>query len=230
MTRSQLRANVRANLSDAGITYYQDEDINNSLQDAYNDIAAKCQCIVNSVTLNWLSRTNYYDFLNGNPDPLNVDPVTGFPIPKNVPVPDYLGTIAIFNNNTNLWVRDDLSIRDFDKLRIDWETWTGQAQYWTPHSLKYIVCVPFLYVGSGTFILWYWGKAPLWDPAGDTTQEPLVASDMQTLFEYFSTADLLESAEEPAKATEWWGKYFTNRESYKERCRDNARADLLQRI
>jgi hypothetical protein len=53
---------------------------------------------------------------------------------------------------------------------------------------------------------------------------------MQNLFEYFATADLLESAEEPTKAQIWWAKYFENRESYKERCRDNARADLLQRI
>jgi hypothetical protein len=178
---------------------------------------------VKNVTLNWLSNVNYYDFLGGN-----ISATTG--VPQNVPVADFLGVIGIFSNTTNLWLRDDLNIRDFDKIRIDWELWCGQAQYWTPHSLKYIAVAPCLAQGVGSFILWYWAQAPLWVEQQDTTQEPLVASDMQNLFEYFATADLLESAEEPTKAQIWWAKYFENRESYKERCRDNARADLLQRI
>lgn len=253
MTRSQLRQNVRNNLSDAGITYYQDNEINISLQDAYNDIAAKCQCIVNNTTLFWLQQVVYYDFLTGN----NA---------LNVPVSDYLGVIAIFNNATNLWLRDDVSIRDLDRIRIDWELWQGQSQFWAPHSLKYTAIAPRLQTISGqppiqnqnnnnnwntpqwndpsaqpgggniqvvsgpSFILWYWGKAPIWTDEDDKVTEPLVASDMQTLFEYYTTADLLESAEEPTKAQIWWAKYFQNRTSYKERCRDNARADLLQRI
>lgn len=222
MTRSKLRSNVRVNLNDTGISFYKDADINNSLQDAYNDIASKCQCIVNHTTLNWLSQVNYYDFHRGNPDS-NGDP-------QNTPVDDYLGAIAIFNNNSNLWLRDDTSIRDFDRIRIDWELWSGQPQFWTPRTLRYIAVAPKLYVGTGTFVLWYWGRAPKWDDSQDTTQEPLVAPDMQDLFEHFATADLLESAEEPVKATNWWSKYFLNRESYKSRCRKNCSADLLQRI
>jgi len=224
MTRSQLRANVRANLSDAGITFYQDADINASLQDAYNDICAKCQCLVKSVDLNFLSQTVYYDFLNGNPDPLNSG------LPKNQPVSDFLGTIAIFNNNSNLWLRDDLNKRDFDKIRIDWELWTGQSQYWCPISLKYIAVAPRLQQGVGTFTLWYWATAPILTDEDDLVTEMLVAQDVQTMFEYFATFDLLVSAEEIGKATVWFEKYLSNREEYKERCRDNARADLLQRI
>ncbi len=257
MTRKAIRDQVRANLGDAGITFYQDQDINNSLQDAYDDIAVKCQCIIKSVTLNFIPLVNYYDFLTGNRTPAGVY--------RNQPVPDYLGTIGIFSNTTNLWLRDDLNIRDYDKIRIDWELWQGQSQYWTPHSLKYIAVVPKLYdvpapafetingasrwgqplwdrsgLGASSisiplpstcsFILWYWAQAPGWDPELDNVQEPLVALDMQDLFEYFATADLLESAEEPTKASIWWSKYLPNRESYKNRCRDNARADLLQRI
>lgn len=224
MTRSELRANVRANLNNAGVTFFQDADINASLQDAYNDICTKCQCIVKSVTLNFLSQVVYYDFLAGNPNPLN-----GMQ-PQNTPVTDFLGVIAIFNNNTNLWLRDDLNKRDLDKIRIDWELWTGQSQYWCPISLKYIAVAPRLQAGSGTFILWYWAQAPLWNDENDTTLEPLVANDMQDMFEEFATADLLCSAEEPTKAANWWGKYLSGREEYKQRCRDNARADLLQRI
>ena len=222
MTRSQLRANVRSNLNDNGITFFKDSEINLSLQDAYNDIASKCQCIVNSVTLNWLAQVNYYDFLAGNPD-LNGDP-------QNTPITDYLGTIGIFNNNSNLWLRDDVSIRDFDKIRIDWELWTGQPQFWTPRNIKYIAVAPKLYQASGTFNLWYWGKAPIWNDDDDTVTEPLVASDMQQLFEFFSTADLLESAEEAMKAGIWWNQYFSSRMEYKDRCRNLAGADLLMRI
>jgi len=217
MTRSQLREIVKRNLNDAGAITFQDEEINQSLQDAYNDIASKTQCIVKSVTLNWLSQVNYYDFLNGNGDPTRA-------------VSDFLGTISIFNNNSNLWLRDDMHQRDFDKVRVDWELWSGQPQFWAPKCLQYSIVVPRLYAATGTFDLWYWAKAPIWTDEDDLVTEPLVASDMQDLFEYFSTADLLSSVEEPLKAMAWWKKYFETRQSYKERCRNNAMADLLPRI
>ena len=214
MNRAQLRAIISDNQHDNGLTFFEAADINNTLQDAYNDISVRSQQIIKSVTLNWLSQVNYYDFLSGNSG-------------SNTAITDYLGTIAIFNNVTNQWLRDDISIRDYDRLRRDWEIWRGMPQFWTPHSLRYIAVAPCLQVGVGTFKLFYWASAPAFTSDNDT---PLVSADMQTLFEQFGTADTFESSAEIVKAQPFWTTYFKRQLEYKERCRRLCKADILQRI
>jgi hypothetical protein len=211
MTRGEIRRNVRRNLSDALITYYADEQINQSIQDAYNEIVAKTLCNIKSTTLNWPSNaSNYFNF---SASPFSVS--------------DFLGTYAIFNNVTNLWLNDDLSLRDFDRIRRDWEIWRGQPQWWAPHSLKYTVIVPVNNPATGTFVLWYYAIAPVMTA---DTDEPIIAPDMHDLLEHYATADLLESAEEPTKAAKWWGDFYPQMESYKQRVHNLAKSQLLLRI
>lgn len=210
-TRTQIRANVRQNLADVGITFYSESEINDSLQDAYNEIVAKTLChIKQSTALNWSAVVgNYIDF------------ETDFAIT------DYLGTYAIFNNLTNWWLRDDISIRDLDRIRRDWEQWRGQPQFWVPHSLKYIIVAPINLPGTGTFTPWYYAKAPTMTIDSDV---PVIAADQHTLLEYYATADLLESAEERVKAQAWWNQYEPQKEEYKTRCHNLAKHDLLLRV
>lgn len=209
MTRLELKTIVRDNLADNGLgTYYQETEVEDSLQDAYDDIVMRSRCIIKNFTQNWLSGVNYYDFVS-------------------LGVADFMGAFAIFNRATNQWLRDDLSLRDLDRLRKDWELWQGQPQFWVPHSLKYTVVSPRLAVGTGQFTVWYWGMAPQFV---DDTSIPLVATDMQTLFEYYCTADLLETAEESAKAIGYWKQYEDGIKSYSNRCKDLAASNLLRRI
>lgn len=208
MTRKQIRDSVRTNLADVGISFYSDVEINASIQDAYNEICAKTQCLVKSSTRSWVSNRNYYDFVT--------DGVT-----------DYLGCIAIFNNNTNQWLRDDLSLRDFDRLRRDWEIWIGEPQFWASHSLKRIAIAPKPASATGTFILWYWANAPTLATDDDV---PLIAADMHGLFEDYCTGDLLDTAEEIVKGKPFRDDYDKNVVIYKERCHNLAKAELLLRI
>lgn len=211
MNFTQIAANVRANLSDAGITYYDADYINNSLQDAYNEVAAKTRCIIKSVTLNQLANKNYYDFLA-------------------LGVTDYIATIGIFNLDTQFWLRDDINLRDFDRIRRDWELWTGEPQFWASHSKQYIaVCptLPAIVGNTNQFTLWYWAQAP---SISANSGVPLIATDMQSILEKYSTADLLEGAEELTKSSVFWAEYEMDKEKYKERCVKLAAADLLLRI
>ena len=211
MTRLQLATNVRSNLNDAGITFYDTDTINQSLQDAYNEVAAKCRCITKSAVVQQIAYTPYYDFLGGG-------------------VTDYLGTIAIFNQDTQFWLRDDVSIRDFDRIRRDWEQWTGEPQFWAPHSQQYVAICPVLaavIVNVNQFTLWYWAQAPSF--AGDSSV-PLVATDMQPLLEWYATGDLLEDAQEVSKADTFWEKWEVDKEKYKMRCINLAKAQLLLRV
>lgn len=207
--RGQLRSIIRSNLHDVGITFYDDDSINQSIQDAYDTIATRCLCIVKSATVNQVANSPYYDF-------------------KTLGVADYLGTIGIFNLSTNFWLRDDVALRDFDRLRRDWEQWSGAPQFWTPHSLKYAAIVPNLTaITTEQFTLWYWAIAPTLILDSDT---PLIATDMHSLIEMYSTADKLEDAEELTKAKTYWDRFEDDVKDYNKRCLNLAKTDLLMRV
>ncbi len=228
-TRGRLKASIRQNLHDESTVRFTEEDLNESFQDAYDDIAALTQCFSASVTLNWQSGLVYYDF-------------------KEMGVTDYLGTVAIFNNVTNMWLRDDLTVRNFDQLRRDWETWNGSPQYWAPVSpAKIAVAAHYadsgidgafdgyafsnaFFISSvavGTFKLSYYTTAPL---ASDDSYVPLVASDVQTLFENYVTADMLEQDEQYSKASDYWAKYYEGVDEYALRVKKINQSDLLMRV
>lgn len=229
--RGQIKTDIRNNLADAGIINYDENTLNDSLQDAYDDIAVITQYNVKEITLNWVSGLSYYNF-----------PLLG--------VTDYLMPVGIFNNVTNLWLRDDLNLRDFDRIRRDWENWQGTPQFWAPSdpnsiavAAKYIGTVvsgafdPFSFtnafdIGSGfanlgSFKLVYSAIAPQWT---DDFNVPEIATDVQNLFEFYSTADLLEQFEEYTKADEYWQKYWSSIEEYASRVKRNNKADLLLRV
>jgi hypothetical protein len=230
-TRGQLKADVQDNLSDLNLNFFSDDDLNQSFQDAYDDIAILTQCIQKITTQNWISNLSYYNF-------------------QSLGVTDYLGTIAIFNNITNLWLRDDLSLKDFDRIRRDWETWVGTPMWWAPSdplniaiAAKYMVTsgayafeptafsnafyIESTYGTLGTFKLYYWALAPSFATDSDV---PLVASDMQDLFTNYVTADLLEQAQEFTKASDYWKTYNEHIDVYSDRVKRNCKSDLLLRI
>lgn len=230
-TRGQIKTIVRANLDDSGISFYSETDLNESLQDAYDDIASLSQCICLSVDLDWIGSLSYINF------------VTDYGLS------DYLATVAIFNYSTKRWLRDDLNLRDFDRIRRDWENWIGTPQFWASSDPLHIAVAPkylataggsgsFDYlsfsdafdIGSGsigTFKLLYWAQAPVL--ASDLSTF-LMASDVQNMLEFYATADMLEAAEEFGKAQEYWEKYYNSLMQYSERVKRNNKSDLLLRV
>lgn len=231
-TRGQVKATIRQNLDDAGVTFYSDDDLNETLQDAYDDIVCNSNCIIKRVSLSWIGDLSYLDFRS------------------DFGVSDYLGTVAIFNDVTNRWLRDDLTLRDLDRLRRDWELWIGTPQFWCSSDPKRIAIAPkysdlsaapgafsssafspAFYIGSsaslGTFKLLYWATAPV---LVDDTSTFLMASDVQNMLEFYGTADLLEQAEEFGKAGEYWEKYFSSLVEYSDRVKRNNKSDLLLRV
>lgn len=234
-TRGQVKAAIQNNLIELNYNWYSDDDLNNTIQDAYDDIAILTQCIQKNVTLPWISNLSYYNFLS------------------RFQITDYLGTIAIFNNVSNLWLRDDLSLKDFDRIRRDWESWIGTVLFWAPSDPDNIAICPKMlgsglsygafdaasfnnnafYINNsststlGSFILYYWALAPTLVSDSDTL---LVASDQVTTLIQYGTADLLEQAQEFNKAQSYWGPYFENIAEYSDRVKRNCKSDLLLRL
>lgn len=208
-TRLQIKNDIKDNLNDLSINFYSDSDIHDSIQDAYDDIAVLTQCIQKETTLNWISKTNYLRFNN------------------DYAIQDYLGTTAIFNNVTKRWLRDDLSLKDFDKIRKDWENWEGSPQFWAPSDPLNVVVAPRYENATGSFNLHYWATAPTLSSDDDTF---LIATDMEGLLVDYVTADLLEQAQEFTKAGGYWIAYYEAIISYADRVKRNCKSDLLLRI
>src|SRR5436309_1410039 len=108
---NQIKARVRKDLGDKGITYFSDTDLNESFEDAYADIVALSNCIIKKTQVNFTTNV-YYDF-------------------KALGVNDFMAVTAIFNNNTNRWLFDDKTLRDYDLTRDNWELWTSTPWFWS---------------------------------------------------------------------------------------------------
>jgi hypothetical protein len=234
-TRGQIKGDIQANLVELNVNFYSDTDLNNSIQDAYDDVVILTQCIQKRITINWRSNLSYYNFKD------------------KLQVPDYLGTIAIFNNVTNLWLRDDLSLKDFDRIRRDWENWIGTPQFWAPSDPDNIAICPKYFAADitygafdsksfdknsfwvdnsaaanlGSFILYYWATAPV---LISDSEQFLIASDKTTMITRYATADLLEQAQEFNKAQFFWQPYFEDMNEYADRVKRNCKSDLLLRV
>lgn len=206
MIFSDIKSNTRKNLDDLGITFYNSDDVNDSITDAYNDIVTRTQPIIKKASgLTWIAGLSYINFLT------------------DYGITDYMACTAIFSNQTNLFLDDNLSLKQFNLIRQDWEICAGQPTNWAPHSYQRIAIFPKMMVSQGTFDLYYWALAPTIVDA----DVPLVASDKQMMFEEYGTADLLEQAEEYAKAAIFWENYFSNIEQYQERVKMLSKSDLM---
>lgn len=191
-TFTQIKANIRINLNDVNAANFSNIDLDDSVQDAYDEISFLTQCIIKKVTLNFQNNLNYYNF---------VDP-TNFP---NISVPDFMGTVAIFSNLTNMWLLDNRVLKDFDRDRLDWENWNGNAVWWAPcNDAKRIAIIPKMITGSSSFDLYYYAAAPTVVDGNN----PVITPEFETLIEIYSTADLLESFEEFSKAKIYWDQFW----------------------
>ena len=205
MTFANIKDDIRGNLDDAGVTFYSNDDLTESLQDAYDDVVFQTQCIIKKQSLNF--------------------PVGPY-LDLSEYIEDFMGVCAIFNQNTNRFLRDDLTLRDFDNLRIDWELWNGTPDFWAPATFNIIAISPAYLSKMSGLDIYYFAKAPF----VIDTATPLISVDFLDLLEDYSTADLLEQAEEFTKASRHWKTYIERIPDYRERTKKLAKRDILLKI
>lgn len=205
MTRDQIAAKVLGNLEDSGIKFFSASDVNNSIQDAYDDVCCYCGQLEKSARINFQDNLVYYDAITL--------------------IPDFYTVTAIYNYNTKRWLLDTAT-QELDQIRWDWELWHGSPIWFCPHDFRYIVIAPTLSQATGSMEIFYKATAPTLG-AGDT---PLIKSDSVKLLEFYATGDLLESVKEYSKADNWLRQYFKIRERYKRDVKTLAEADRMLMI
>jgi len=178
MTRNQLATLVRANLDDAGVTFYSAAAINDSIQDAYARLVAEFGLIEKQTSVSFTSNLTYYDFSSL--------------------IPDFLAVTSIFNLNTKMWL-DPVSTLFMDQLRWDWEIAVGTPQWFIPINFRLVAVTPHYSSATGTMLVFYKAQAPILG-ANDIIQIP---DEYLGILESMATADGLEQSREFVKAQKY---------------------------
>src|SRR5574343_135027 len=140
MTRGQLKTRIAYNLGDVGEEFYSSVDLNDSIQDFYDEIAVRTGCISKVGSITVAPNHVYYDLATL--------------------ISDFYECVAIFNPTTNLFLNDSTPVRGFDNSRSDWENWTGNFQFWAPVSPALIATIPAPAAATADLVLYDNAQAP----------------------------------------------------------------------
>lgn len=202
MTRDQIAQKIRRNINDAGITYYSADDINESIQDGYDEIAIYCECIEKTVSLPFQSNVTYYDMFTL--------------------VPDYYRSIRIYSNQINQFLAVNLERQNLG-YSSDWELNSGSARDYMIKGPRYIGITNRSSNSVGSFKMWYKAKANTL--TGNDT--PRINVNFQIMLENYGTADLLEQNQEYTKAEICWAQYNKQLEDYRMKIQLLSKSDLV---
>lgn len=184
MTRAQLRTELQEHFQNT--VYYSDPDLNNSIQDGIDEIAAFTGCIYKSATIPFTQFVTYYDMISL--------------------LPDYIGLVAMFNRTIRRWMFPQ-SLKKFNQARIDWDSVYGTPYYFCPINHRYVAI--FMKPGTanyGNMLVFYRAAAPT---LTDLTNIPLPDEHI-TVLESYNITDLWEQAQEFGKAEEYLKIYIEN--------------------
>lgn len=204
MTRDQISDRVQRHLNDEGI-FYTVDDLNDSIQDGYAEVAAFTGCIFKATSINLTANLTYYDM--------------------GALIPDYLAVTSIFNPATKRWLQPT-NLRLLEELRSDWELATGNPFLFWPVNFRFIAIYPRVTVSSGTLYIFYRANA-------DTltgTSTPQFPEENQSVLENYVQCDLQEQAEEFIKAKLEFNSYISSITELKQAQRSFRFPDLPMRL
>ena len=183
MIVTDIKGRIRANLDDAGVTFYSDADINDSLQETYNETIILTESMECMREITFQSQLVYYNLAEL--------------------IPDYLRPLAIYNKNTKRWL-DFKDISYVQKIRDDWELATGEPEIYMVFDFRYIALFPRLETATGSMEVFYKAKANVLRD----TSVPVIPDGDTIVLEEGVTADLLEQKEEFTKAQMYFSNYL----------------------
>jgi len=205
MTRDNLTARVRFNLADAGVTYYSADDLNDSIQDAYDEVVALTACIESAGTMAFVSDQIFYNAIDD--------------------ISDFMRPIAVKNSNT-LRFLDIIFLKSLDSFRDDWEQGVGSSEYLGLIDSKWMTPFPHMGTGAGNLEVFYKASA---NTLGASTV-PTIPTQFQKILEFYSTADMLEQMEEFEQAGKAWQDYIAELQRFKNFLKDRVMSDRIAQL
>lgn len=202
MTRDQIASKIRHNLNDAGVTYYSVADVNDSIQDGYDEVVVYCECIEKSAIVDFKSDTTYYNL--------------------STLIPDYYRPIRIYSYNINRFMELNLELEN-SGYSLDWELTNGSARDYIIKGPKYIGISNRISNATGSFKIWYKAQANVL--TGNDI--PRINVKFQLLLENYGTADLLEQNQEYTKAQIYWSQYNKQLEDYRYKIQLLSKTDRI---
>lgn len=211
MVRVQALNKIRQNLHDNGMTYYSIEDINESIQDAYDEIVIYSECIEKSIDIPVNSLVN---------TPESANPWTNI----RKLIPDYYRLIGVLNQSTRQFLTPQID-REQDELRIDWQLSTGNVYDYVINGPDW-VGFPNSYnqTANKPLRVFYKASAP---KLTHDNQAFRILIDFQILIEWYCTADLLEQNQELIKAQGYWNQYEPKLDEYRDKIQILSRSDRV---
>lgn len=187
LTLAQFRGRIQSNLNDAIGTYFDNQFVNDAIQDCYDEVVLESQCIENTTTINFKNNQIYYDLYN------TVIPANFY----------YWRPSRLFNNQTNRWV-SCIDSRVLDKFRYDWEAAVGTPWFAIIVNFQYLGFFPHYQGAIGGFDLLYKvGR----DVLSSDSQVLQIPDEFNRVIESGVTGELLESYREFSKASDYLEDY-----------------------
>lgn len=183
MNRAEFKAIIQPNLGDIGSSFYSVEDLNNSIQDAYDEMVVLFGLRAKRALLTLHPQASFINVFQQ--------------------VPDYCGAIAVWDVQMKRFLYDDVGWPfGFQKFGR-WQTLNLRPTHWAPVDTQTIVFMGKT-LAPIDYELHYFAGAPVL--SFDADQIDLPRNLVSTMEEYVY-ADLLEQFEEYTKAQIHWDNF-----------------------
>src|SRR6516165_3720764 len=186
--------------------YYDQQNVNDSIQDGLDEVCAVTGCIYKSASLPFTAKTTYYDMLTL--------------------LPDYIGIVAMWNDTIRRWMFPT-SLRKLNQQREDWDSTYGTPYYFCPISHRYVaIWLKPQVANYGQMFVYYIASAPL---LTDTTSIP-IPDEHITALELYSIVDLWEQAQEWGKAISGFDDYSKNLENLRQLMKNKRNPGRIKQL
>lgn len=185
MTFAEIQADVRRQLNESGTSFWTDQDVKDSLNEGYAEIADATEFYEREAPLSLLGRRTYYDLTSVIADTILT--------PRHVQ-----------NTETQQWlVQTDPRELD-EKTYVQWELTEGPPQKWFIRGNWWLGLFPKQASDSSRLRL-YFSSIP--DALSDDDDVPAFPREFHRGLVSFACSDLMSDQRETTKALEFWKDY-----------------------
>lgn len=183
LNKQEIIDTIRTNLDDAGVTYYSEESVNDSILDIYDDIVCQTLPFETSAELDYQANKVYYDLYSL--------------------INNYILPVAIYCNVTSRWLTQK-SLLQLEAIDSRWEITNGNPIYYSVVDFRRIAFYPHPSTTDNSFVVYYKYRAP----EADVDDIMLISNNSDILVTDGVTEDLLAQSHEFSKASSYLEDYL----------------------